>query len=226
MQLKLLKEKIETFNQKMKAHYNNEKLAIDGIINFELFNNSKPKILWILKEGYGEGCGILDKSYSHYISEFSFGQPFPSSSNMWNIITYTNYGIFKNLKYEDIGDLREEEKIFVALKACAIINLKKILGESTSNDKVIKRHYEQHKDIINEQIALIDPDIVICGKTFEHFKGDLQNLNNFDEDINTKSYLCRNRLFIEALHPSRKSPKAYCDEIIGLSTEFISRKSL
>lgn len=217
---------MEHFNEKLKLHYKNiygsesESLVPDGIIDEDQFTQAKYKILWVLKEPYGEG-GF---SYSDYIKDsFKFGEPYPTSGQMWHKITYTNYGILNGfMKWSDMGALKEDNNIFNALKSSALINLKKIVGGTTSLPDVIREAYEKSKQIIHEQIKIINPDIIICGGTFGFIKPDLKFISPFG-DVNEFGFLIENRILINAYHPSYPymNQERYCDEIIGLCKEFI-----
>ena len=51
--------------------------------------------------------------------------------------------------------------------ASAIVNVKKSGGTSTSDARDIQSFVERDASLIQEQIRLIDPQIVICGGTWE-----------------------------------------------------------
>src|SRR6266850_2209730 len=212
----------ETFDKKLTEHYQqfdkHDSLVRDGIIDVDRFARAKYKILWILKEPYGDGRF----SYPAYIHDFRFGQGYPTSGSMWHKITYTNYGILnKFMQWSEIPALKVDENVFNTLKACAIINLKKLPGGIISYYGEIKEAYEKSKGIINEQINLISPDIIICGGTFGFISSDLGIKNPFGSEADF-GFLMRNKLIVNAYHPSYyfKRQEKYCNEIIALCREF------
>jgi len=185
------------FKNRILEHYESDKDSIifDGIIDEVKFINAKQKILWILKEPYGD-AGF---SYADYINKkFIFQKPFPTSGNMWSKIIYINYGILNGFQFwNDIPFLNENQQVFDALKQCALINLSKLPGETSSPDLHIKELYEKNRSLIHEQINFINPEIIICGGTLKFIMEDLPNLKPFIKDDN-RAYYYDNKIYINA----------------------------
>ncbi|MFN4971404.1 MAG: hypothetical protein ACK5GX_00070 [Bacteroidota bacterium] len=216
------------FNNELKEYYNQKTLptdvgsfALDGIIDIKKYNESSIKILWILKEAWGTGWLNNQKGrpfeYPEYINtEFNFGESFPSSGAMWAKIIYINYGILNGfLKWDHMPNYWESEDVFNSLKNCALINLKKIPGSTVSNMNEIYQHYRTDKEVILNQIDIINPDVIICGGTYKILTKEypfdiLKNSNNEYRNGNKK------RIFIPTYHPSYYSigQEAYCDSVV------------
>ena len=216
----LTQHDIEEFNNKIYDIYKNETtIIVDGIIDVDSYNSSNKKILWILKEPYGEDAF----NYSKYIKGFQFGKSFPTSGAMWAKITYVNYGILNNYQmWNEFKTLYEDEDVFKALKNCALINLKKIPGKTRSDNNEIMNSYKLYKDLVHEQISFINPIIVICGGTFRLLDYPFEKANSINGK-NLIGYKYDNKIFIDAYHPSYfiKKQEEYCDEIITMCRNFI-----
>lgn len=196
--------------------------SFDGIINDNIFEAALIKILWILKEAYGDS-DLGHATYCEYINSFEFGKNFPTSSRMWSAITYTNHGILNNfIRWKQMDWLYNDKDVFDSLKAGAIINLKKHPGESKSNDWEIKNYYNNNKNIILSQIESINPQIIICGNTFQFIRHDFEvKMLETSLDNRAISYTDGRRLFIDADHPSypSKNDEQYCNQIIDLAKQ-------
>ena len=129
----------------------------DGIINPDLYSRQKPKILVIAKEhnfinkdqypnGY-EGDyrqwwnNYLNYTFSHRISEWAFG--------IANEFTTA---------YEEIS----REQKMTALRSIAFINVKKTGGGSFSNPDTILSYIETGRELLQQQVRAINPDLIIC----------------------------------------------------------------
>lgn len=196
--------------------------SFDGIIDLEKYNNAPEKILWILKEPYGKE--VFDFDYIEYINDFPFElgkkKLYPKSAQMWQKITYSNQGIFENTAWNNLSDYYEDENVFRALHKSALINLKKVQGETSSSYYDILEYYKIGKDVIMQQIEDINPTVIICGGTFKFIKEDLKKSGLEPKVSNSEkqwdSYLWKNRILIDAYHPSaRYDQQKYCDKVIN-----------
>lgn len=208
-----------------------EKLSFtnDGILDEELFIKANEKILWILKEPYGQKEDFFD--YLNFINGFDFyaenGKKYDTSSKMWHNITHVNNCIFKKEKWDNINNCWEDPEVFEALHHCALINLKKVKGNTSSNYEDISKFYELAKEIIKEQIQEINPSIIICGGTFKFIGKDLTGIRKIFEhnQDHWESHTWENRLVINAYHPSAYyESESYCDKITNAYRSFLSLK--
>jgi hypothetical protein len=111
---------------------------------------------------------------------------------------------------------------FNALKSIALINIKKIPGNTYSKPREIEKAYNEHKDLLKEQIETYNPNIVICGNTLQYFSMD----NYFVKDNRKKLehgkhnyYPLPERIYIQSYHPAYKPndgnfEKKYIEKII------------
>lgn len=182
----------------------------DGIINPELYKSQKRKILFIAKEhnfinrdkypnGY-EGDyrhwwnNYLNYTFSHRISEWSFG-----------------IADEFNTTYEAIS----WEQKMNALKSIAFINVKKTGGGSSSNKATLLNYIEVSRDLLQQQITGIDPDLIICCFRYDCFVNKLFDVAM--ERVPPNHYSLgtwQGKRVINFYHPSsRKGKKFLFDQI-------------
>ena len=80
------------------------------------------------------------------------------------------------------------------------MNIKKSGGKSSSDMDDIERHAKDHKDLLWEQIELINPDMVICGGTW----GTVQPLWDEVTPLYDRIWKVRGRLFVDCYHPANQ----------------------
>ncbi len=190
----------------------------DGVCNFEGYLNSNPKVMWILKEPNdqcsdgklaGGGWSIVEESFRN---DFEGVGKIPS----WQQIIYVMYGYQNGLKYNDMDYIRNKKDMAKVMQNIAYLNVSKMPGYHTSSKAGIKQCYNQWKTILDRQIETYNPDVIIFGYTFEHFKNDFEKLGlekiyNFSGWIDV--YRRGNRYLFDAYHPARKGQE-YVDTLI------------
>ena len=123
-----------------------------------LWNASKLKILFVLKESYGN---IEDQDIREWM-------PHKHTGRMDNNLCRLLYGLYKfdekTLSYPEFDDLQMDKvREYVAGISYARINVKKTDGTSSSNNKQICAYFIRDFDLIKKQIHLLEPNIIIFG---------------------------------------------------------------
>lgn len=190
-----------------------KRFTYDGIINFELWKKSKPKILFLLKENYSSDWDPIEGISSD-------GNKFSRNISRWRQILKDLYiNPTKDISFENI-ELPED------IDDIAIVEVKKVNeGKAHSPYKVIYNYAIKDKNFLTEQIDLIDPHVVLCGYTGDAY-GDMYDdswelLYSLPKPLDCSCYKHRNRLVIDFYHPSpiAKSPIDYFDRLHKLIKE-------
>ena len=202
--------------------YGEKKPIYDGICDLSSYLNSKPKVMWILKEPNGqEKDGIEDGGWS--IPEESFtnleetaGQP------TWQVMIYVMYGYQNGLMYDDMDYVRNNLEMAKVMQRIAYLNVSKLPGLNRSNESQIEQSYMQWKPILDKQIETYSPDVIVFGNTFAHFRNDFKNnslvqIGNIPGWIDV--YKSDNRILFDAYHPSRKG-REYVNTLIKALNDF------
>lgn len=212
----IISEKEETFSIR------------DGIVDPERFISAKYKILWILKEPYDEfdaeglpfgGDWDLKEVIrsKNSISDFASGKP------TFKPMIYTSWGILNGFtKWNDMDSVEDDPSMLDALKSVAYINISKLPGFKSTHHSVCTEAYATYKDLLLNQVRLIDADVIIGGGTLHHFLYDLDLINSDRYENGSIVYYQKDgKLYIQAYHPAQRSSSTgvsqqqYCDDIIS-----------
>lgn len=130
-------------------------LVKDGVINEAAYLSSAPKVMFLLKEVNDPNGGAWD------LREFiSAG----ARAATWDNITRWVIGIRRldqELSWESLAQIDQSNRVSVLKSICAV-NLKKTPGLHTADAQELARIATEDRELIKEQIALYEPDIIIC----------------------------------------------------------------
>jgi len=157
----------------LKAHENllnelrskNLDIVFDGAVNDDSWADNSVRILWILKE---TNEFPKDKDLRVLLREISNAQDPNEIYNRWKatygLVVKVSHGILNNLEWGEWADgvdvLVKNEKV---LEKIAVINVNKRAGHAQSDAKVLSEAAKEFKDMILQQIELLDPAIIILG---------------------------------------------------------------
>ena len=137
-----------------------DKFVRDGIINEKIYQTTSPKILFIMKEPNNPKQNPGDfrewwkdeikYAFSYRIAEWSYGllNNFPQFDDIWA----------KNDSAHD------------AIQHIAFINIKKSGGGGNSEYNRMIEHLKINFDFLYRQIAIISPDIIITGTSWNKLR--------------------------------------------------------
>lgn len=128
----------------------------DGAVNPEIYEHTKPKIVFFLKEAYSQG-EYKTWSLTEWLNNGSM-------TKMWGTVAEWTYGI-KNTTATVIAPkpyLSKEEKTDL-LKTIAIVNVKKSNGQKSSDYNDLLTYAESDYFHLRKELDILAPDIIICG---------------------------------------------------------------
>lgn len=218
---KQIEEQLKRFEEAIECPFNeeiNERMLYvrDGIVNVEAYLNAPVKVLWILKEVNSSDNSLDDmRNALIELNANDSNRIDKGWGSTWAPVAYTTYGIFNRMSWKEIPDIYDNaSEVLKFMPSIAQINIKKYAGGATANDKEIQDFYKKYKDLLHEQIELINPDVLIFCGTFKYF-----NPAYFDgkEEIQERIYKYKNKLLIDTYHPNNKSvtQQNFCDFIIN-----------
>lgn len=177
----------------------------DGVADIEAYQQSSPKVMWVLKEPYDD----FKEDESPYGGDYTLMEDLKKNRNAQlgtmpltiQRVIYTTYGIFTDYEYDDMGWYYEPET-YKYLFQIAYINLSKMPGGTKSGSMTTK--YQIWRDIVLKQFDLYKPDVMIFGHTFQDVKDDL-GVRDEDRILTGNGwvdiYRKDNRLYVDAYHP-------------------------
>jgi hypothetical protein len=198
--------KLKEIDETIKRLYPNN-AVLDGIVDDEIYANTTPKILWVLKESnittpettYKNGWFGLNDYLREDITEYSDWQ------RTWGLVLEISDAILHNAQeWENdvplIDRLLKEEII----KKIAVINIKKTGGGSNSDQLELDNFYEKDKKIILAQIEAIAPDIIINASRVISLFDDLKTTVKQKGPYNFLVAKCKCGIIIDAYHPNNR----------------------
>jgi hypothetical protein len=171
----------------------------DGIISLDDWNSVPLKILFFNKEAYSK------KNPRYDLREDLRGSaPFNSwwSATRW---IYLLFKLYENIDlHVDIPVLKWQDANKL-IRRVATINIKKSKGKSVSDNNELNNYLNHDGSLLKQQIELINPNIIMCGKVF-HFYKNLYNTDKFIK-LTEKAYLHNDRLIIDFWHFANRKKK-------------------
>lgn len=188
----------------------------DGIINEERWNKAKLKVCILLKESYFD-LDVYKKDILQTDNNVV--------QHHWNRYIVNDNGLYT---YDLARHLKEHKPWFMWCKVenwlnslfqflgmdiddpiqeIALVNIKKSNGVSLSNDADILEYAHLDCDLIRKELDIIDPDIIICGATYdycikENIFDDIQIITRLEDFKNRIIAKSAERLILDCYHPA------------------------
>lgn len=174
----------------------------DGILVEEVWKNSSPKILFLLKEST-KRSGWSDIAGSRINVRCG------DNPRFWPNVIRWKHAIFGACRegvvpeFPDLEETYEYRDNDGMLDEIAYVNVKKELGEVRSDDKAIARIALENKEALASQIDSISPEIVFCCYTFRAYK----NIYKTEQTVKLANGLHahRDRIIIDFYHPTNRT---------------------
>ncbi len=197
----------------------------DGVVNIDEYIACSPRMPWVLREPWET------PDTDEAVGGWSLTQELLAQGRVADNkgalppIAYVTYSVLNCFPpCQDIPYLTESPEVRGALRKIAYMNVKKFPNVKKPGNKIayapdIKEFYCRYRDILLDQIATIDPHIVIFGGTRPLFTQDLGLTDNLLSRRGSVAF-CRQgqRLYIEAHHPAQRTitKSQYVDDIASL----------
>lgn len=169
----------------------------DGILNYELWEKSNLKICFFLKEAYGD-YGSLQNLFEDW-GKIKY--------QLWHNVSYWLYGINHCYMEHSIPDFEQSkcdrEECYKLLQAASVVNIKKSNGISSTIKDDLQKYLDEDSKYLLEELELINPDIIICGGTYEEYCR-LNRIKAYEgmKKITDWTYLFQGKLVFDFVHPS------------------------
>ena len=125
----------------------------DGVVDPRQYVRAEKKLVLVLKEAADWGGRGDLREFLRCGGQWK----------TWNNVTRWVEGILDDLPWNEIDAHIDNERRKRALRRVAVVNLKKSYGAGTANDRLIREAARADRDFIRKQLALYEPDLVICG---------------------------------------------------------------
>lgn len=186
-----------------------EELSSDGIIDEQSYLESKPKLLFLLKE--------VNSNIGFDLKQFvkDGGRP-----QTWDNIARWIYGIRsldKEFEWKELENINTEEQRQELFKSICVMNLKKSPGGHTTDNNKLWEIASEDKEFLNRQFniyfenPLIRPELIIaCGSATSYTFNELIHIPDASEWKMTSRGICYyeynngNGFFIRYSHPEAR----------------------
>jgi hypothetical protein len=178
----------------------------DGIVDEEQFAQTKPRVLFVLKET--NDAPLLD--LRQHLREDLKGAT-------WRRVAEWTTGILEGFPHlAEITDDRRK----AGLRRIAAINLKKLAGKGSADMSVVSYHALRDRNLLRRQIEEINPDYIVGCGTFGILAWLLE-LNVVPEhtDKNPVHHSTLNAWVLPMLHPTRASKEGSYNDLKRLISE-------
>jgi hypothetical protein len=165
----------------------------DGVIDPDRYQQTKTKVMFLLKEAYQSGESPNGFDLRLVIREKWKGP----RGKTWHTVGRWSYAAQGGTVFPAPSDAAKE-----ALLSSAVVNIKKSNGRSRSDMNEIRKIAQQDGELLKRQIALIAPDIVICGNTW----GEVKHLWAESKRIFPRIWRTESITFINYWHPANQYP--------------------
>jgi hypothetical protein len=157
---------IDVLFQKRAAELHDDEPLFDGIFDVPKYAGSKYRILFLSKEPNNPGA---HRNYRELA--------LPENNSFWTPLKYAAFGILNGIYNWKEIPFSGKGRFMDILTHTAFMNISKIpsgersaseypcAGAKTDMEKLAQK-YCQYRDILEAQIGLIQPDVIICLGTF------------------------------------------------------------
>lgn len=182
-------------------HHQKHCFIKDGVVDTVRWRCADPKVLFLLKEAYDDN-GRSSWDLRRYLRK----EPSALNNPTWRNAAYWCYAIhhIKRGRLPGLPFLPERKAEYdhavELLLSSAVVNIKKSKGQHRSSNIDIEGYARRDRELIQKQINLIKPDVVICGNTWQFVEAWFPNRKQLWDGV----YRVEQRLFVNYWHPSAR----------------------
>jgi len=128
--------------------------------------------------------------------------------------------------YGEMDYIRDNQMMINSLKSAAWINIQKLPGKYVTRTWMddIYDAFKINKEIIESQIELLDPQVIICAGTFGIIKNEYP-FSKWRNNVLENVFESNGRLYIQTYHPSQRTitRERYVDGIVQSIKAWVNR---
>lgn len=214
----------------------------DGVADLGKYVNSRMKVVWLLKEPYDSGkATVRDGGWSIVEDCFSKAGDLWErkrqdgiidrmwTNRTWQMVAYIMHGVRNDKQYKDMDRIRSEKgrAIMNNLLDIGWLNASKFANCKNSSDARVFHLFKYvWASLVERQLQVLDPDVIICGKTFRCLQYIWSEKLRKDEQISKEARMevwRKDKAYvINAYHPGRKGCK-YANSMIKVIGQIMER---
>ena len=173
----------------------------DGPIDPNRWLKIEPRVLFLMKEAYGDTGPGETWDLPELIREDWKGPKY----KLWWTLGYWAYGI-QRLTNGPIPsnpwDDQRWEQVRESVLGSAVVNIKKSRGRSQSNNDDLRRYVFKDGDLLKRQVKCLSPHVMVCCSTWNLVK----DLWPQTEEISERVYRIDGMQVLNFWHPANRYP--------------------
>lgn len=144
-----------------------------GVVDEETYANIYPKIVFILREPHSDEIGwSLQKGLKRNVEKGLKGISLEKNyMYTWRQAGVWAYSIVYG--FDSYSVLKKDIYVAKGLRAIGMTNLKKTGGKASSNLNEISYYATKEKELWQKELEIMNPDLVICGSTYQDVQRNL-----------------------------------------------------
>jgi hypothetical protein len=173
----------------------------DGVVDPSRWESANPKIMLLLKEAYTDKEDENGWDLRERLREdpaWAEKQKAYLVAGDWCYAAHSGRGAFRPCPMDSV-DWKKE--VWPCLSSSAIVNIKKSGGHPASESKDLQKYATEDADLLQRQIELINPDVVICGYVWQY----VDKILSFDEPVYDLVFPSESRYYVDFWHPTTRA---------------------
>ncbi|MBN1865205.1 MAG: hypothetical protein JW808_09920 [Victivallales bacterium] len=200
-----LLEKLDALNDEWQSARDYSPFVRDGLLIEDDWARASPRILFLMKEAYRKAAWWeISGSPIGTVKRGKVGKIWQNILRWKFLLTkYFNDGELP--PFPELQSIPEIANSEGRLTSIAYVNVSKELGDSSSNQKEIQNRAIKDREFLVRQIDLLDPDVVLCARTFWSYH-PIYNGNNGNSTmtrVSDRVYSHGRRTVIDFYHPGK-----------------------
>ncbi len=184
----MINEKLHELYMQYYGNDYDKKIIPCGVVDEDVYSTLRPRIVFILKEPHTSRTGWtipggLKRNADRGDSGFEKGYAYT-----WNQAGVWAYAIHHGFK--SYQELCSPLLIAEGVRAIGMTNLKKTGGGAAAFTKRIKNCARSDASLWRQELELMDPELIICGRTYSHVVSNLMLKSEKLLEDKGKPYYC------------------------------------
>ena len=209
----MINDQLKNLYQK---YYNLNDIVWCGVVDEKYYQSANPKIIFVLREANSDVGGwsipdLLNKNITDY---FTKNTPLQADvMYTWRLAGVWAYSILNGFNSYDV--LKQDKFVAEGLRAIAMTNIKKTPGNSAANYSQIRQCAFTDKDMLKQELQILNPDLIICGGTYldlqiclDFKKMELATIDNKLYDYSVFKGPTKDWKVLEFWHPNIKNSRS------------------
>ena len=150
----------------------------DGVVDWDGYLKAPLKVCWVLKEPYDDTDSSGNPAGGGWtmFKDFGAGKSLASSVNANTAlrnVAYASWALLSGVsRYADIPWISDRPEVAESLLRVCYLNTGKMPAATTTSEARLRKIQGEWRDIVLDQMALADPDLIVFAGTLQVWAGE------------------------------------------------------